>query len=250
MLETRDVTIRFGGLTAVDHVNITVRDHQVTGLIGPNGAGKTTFFNCISGVYTPNEGTIIYDGRHIEGKQPWQICEAGISRTYQIINLFWKMSALENIMVGMHSHLKSSFMSDLFRTPAMQREQREAKERAYEWLRFVGLEQYANEPAGALSYGGQRLLEIVRALASGCKLLLLDEPVAGMNTTEKREFDELVQRILQKDVTVLMIEHDMELVMGVCDYLYVLENGKLLAEGTADAVQNNPDVIRAYLGGE
>lgn len=250
MLEVKGVTIQFGGLTAVDHVDMVVRDHKITGLIGPNGAGKTTFFNCISGVYTPNEGTIIFDGKHMEGKRPYQICRAGISRTYQVINLFWKMTALENVMVGMHSRLKSSYFKDLFRTSATRREEKEAREMAYEWLKFVGLENYANEQAGALSYGGQRLLEIVRALASDAKLLLLDEPVAGMNTKEKAEFDELLKRILDRGVTILMIEHDMELVMDICDYLYVLEYGKLLAEGTSEEIQSHPEVIRAYLGGD
>ena len=250
MLDAKGVTIRFGGLTAVDHVDLTVNDNAITGLIGPNGAGKTTFFNCISGVYTPSEGTIVYNGKHIEGKRPFQICKAGISRTYQIINLFWKMTALENVMVGMHSRLKSKFWQDLVRTPFTRSEERAAEEQAYEWLRFVGLERYANEPAGALSYGGQRLLEIVRALASDAKLLLLDEPAAGMNTKEKADFDELVKKILDKGVTILMIEHDMELVMDVCDYIYVLENGKLLAKGTPQEIQNHAEVVRAYLGGE
>ena len=165
MLEAKGVTIRFGGLTAVDHVDMVVRDHKITGLIGPNGAGKTTFFNCISGVYKPNEGSVIFDGKHIEGKKPYQICDAGISRTYQVINLFWNMTAIENVMVGMHPRLKSTFLTDLFKTPAVRAEERAAREKAYEWLKFVGLEKYANEPAGALPYGGQRLLEIVRGLA-------------------------------------------------------------------------------------
>ena len=250
MLEAKGVTIRFGGLTAVDHVNLTIRDNKITGLIGPNGAGKTTFFNCISGVYKPNEGEVIFDGKHIEGKRPYQICDSGISRTYQVINLFWKMTALENVMVGMHPRLKSTYLSDLFKTPAVRAEEKMAREKAYEWLKFVGLEQYAYEPAGALSYGGQRLLEIVRGLASDCKILLLDEPAAGMNTKEKAEFDLLLKKILDRGVTILMIEHDMQLVMGICDYLYVLEYGKLLAEGVPEEIRKNPEVIRAYLGGE
>lgn len=250
MLEANGVTIRFGGLTAVDHVNMTVRDHQITGLIGPNGAGKTTFFNCISGVYTPDEGTVLFDGEHMEGKRPFQICQAGISRTYQVINLFWEMTVLENVMVGMHPRLKSTYFTDLFRTPAVRAEERQAKEKAYEWLEFVGLQDFAGDPASSLSYGGQRLLEIVRGMASDAKILLLDEPVAGMNTKEKAEFDELLKRILDKGITILMIEHDMELVMDICDYLYVLEYGKLLAEGTPEYIQSHPEVIRAYLGGE
>ncbi len=250
MLEANGVTIKFGGLVAVNHVNLKIRDKQITGLIGPNGAGKTTFFNCISGVYTPSEGTVIFDGRHIEGLRPYQICQAGISRTYQVINLFWKMTALENVLVGMHPRMKGGFLTDMFKTPAVRREEKEAKEKAYEWLKFVGLEKYANDPASSLPYGGQRLLEIVRGLASNCKILLLDEPAAGMNSGEKEEFDRLLQKILDMGVTILMIEHDMKLVMHICQYIYVLEYGKLLAEGVPEEVQNNPEVIRAYLGGE
>lgn len=250
MLETKGVTIKFGGLTAVDHVDMKIRANKITGLIGPNGAGKTTFFNCISGVYTPNEGQVLFNGKNIEGMKPYQICNAGISRTYQVINLFWKMSAIENVMVGMHPRLKSGFLTDLIKTPAVRAEEKLAREKAYEWLKFVGLEKYADDPSGSLSYGGQRLLEIVRGLASDSKILLLDEPAAGMNTKEKAEFDELLQKILEKGVTILMIEHDMKLVMNICDYLYVLEYGKLLAHGTPEEIQNHPEVIRAYLGGE
>lgn len=250
MLEAKDVTIRFGGLTAVDHVNLRIREKKITGLIGPNGAGKTTFFNAISGVYVPAEGSVVFQGKNIEGLPPYKICDAGISRTYQVINLFWKMTALENVMVGMHPRLKSGFMTDMFKTAAERREEKEAYEKAYEWLEFVGLEKYANDPASSLSYGGQRLLEIVRGLASECKILLLDEPAAGMNSMEKDQFDLLLKRILDKGVTILMIEHDMKLVMNICDYIYVLEYGKLLAEGLPEEVSKNPEVIRAYLGGE
>lgn len=250
MLKTEGVTIQFGGLVAVNNVSLHVRKNQITGLIGPNGAGKTTFFNCISGVYVPNKGSVIFDGEHMEGKKPYQINKAGISRTYQVINLFWNMSVLENVMVGMHPRLKAGFFADLLKTPAERAEEKEAEAKAYDLLKFVGLEQFAHDPAGSLSYGGQRLLEIVRGLASDPKLLLLDEPAAGMNTKEKNEFDELLQRILKRGVTILMIEHDMKLVMNVCDYLYVLEYGKLLAEGEPEEIQNNPEVIRAYLGGE
>lgn len=250
MLKAENVTIRFGGLTAVNNVSLQIPKGKITGLIGPNGAGKTTFFNCISGVYKIDEGKVIFDGERIDGKRGFQINEAGIARTYQVINLFRKMTVLENVMVGMHSRLKQNFWESLFHTPKQQKEDKEAVERAYEWLDFVDLKDKAMDPAGSLSYGGQRLLEIVRGLASNPKLILLDEPAAGMNSTEKAEFDTLLKRILQKDVTILMIEHDMKLVMGVTDYIYVLEHGQLLAQGKPEEVQNNPDVIAAYLGGE
>jgi len=250
MLTTDKVTVKFGGLTAVNQVSVHVEAHRITGLIGPNGAGKTTFFNCISGVYRPNSGSVIFEGNHIEGKKPYQVNRAGISRTYQIINLFKKMNVLENVLVGMHPRLKSGYLSDMFRTPSQRREEKAAYERAYEWLKFVDLQDHALDPAGSLSYGKQRLLEIARSLASTPKLILLDEPAAGMNSKEKEELDELLKRILELGVTVLMVEHDMKLVMGICHYLNVLSEGKLLAKGTPSEIQNNPDVIQAYLGGD
>jgi branched-chain amino acid transport system ATP-binding protein len=250
MLTTDKVVVKFGGLTAVNQVSVHIEARKITGLIGPNGAGKTTFVNCISGVYKPNSGSVIFEGNHIEGKKPYQVNRVGISRTYQIINLFKKMNVLENVLVGMHPRLKSGYLSDMFRTPAQRKEEKAAYERAYEWLKFVDLQEHALEPAGALSYGKQRLLEIARSLASSPKLILLDEPAAGMNSKEKEELDELLKRILKLDVTVLMVEHDMKLVMGICHYVYVLSEGKLLARGTPSEIQNNPDVIQAYLGGE
>ena len=250
MLTTDKVTIKFGGLTAVNEVSVHIKPNQITGLIGPNGAGKTTFFNCISGVYKPNSGTVVFNGQNIEGWKPYRINKVGITRTYQNINLFRKMTVQENVLVGMHSRLKSNYMTDMFRTPAQRREEKEAYAKAYEWLKFVGLEGNALEQTGSLSYGKQRLLEIVRGLASDPKLILLDEPAAGMNSKEKEELDELLQRILNLGVTILMVEHDMKLVMHVCHEIYVLSEGKLLAHGTPEEVQNNPDVITAYLGGE
>lgn len=250
MLKTEGVTIRFGGLVAVNKVNIHVRKGQITGLIGPNGAGKTTLFNCISGVYTPAEGHVIFDGKNIEGLRPHVINKEGMARTYQVINLFKKMTVQENIMVGMHSRLKSNFWSDVFRLPSQRREEKFVREETEKWMEFVGLQDMAKQQAGSLSYGKQRLLEIVRGLASNPKLILLDEPVAGMNSKEKEEFDELLRKILGLGVTILMIEHDMKLVMGVCDYVYCLEHGSMLAEGVPEVVQNHPDVIAAYLGGD
>ena len=250
MLKTEGVTIRFGGLVAVNQVSIHVRKNQITGLIGPNGAGKTTLFNCVSGVYKPTEGHVIFNGERIDGLMPHKINEKGMARTYQVINLFNKMSVVENIMVGMHSRLKTNFWGDLFHTRSEQQEEKFVREEAEKWMEFVGLQDQANDPAGSLSYGKQRLLEIVRGLASNPQLILLDEPAAGMNTKEKEEFDQLLQRILGLGVTILMIEHDMKLVMGVCDYIYCLDHGSLLCEGLPDYVQNHPDVITAYLGGD
>jgi len=250
LLETNGVVIRFGGLTAVNQVSVQIRKGQITGLIGPNGAGKTTFFNTISGVYTPNEGKVIFKGKEIQGKPSYKVCEEGMSRTYQVINLFNKMTVLENVLVGMHCRLESGFLTDMFRTKKQRQEEKEAVVKAHEWLQFVGLDEYANDPASSLSYGKQRLLEIVRAMASNPELLLLDEPAAGMNTKEKAELDELLQKILAKGYTILIIEHDMKLVMDVCDYIYCLCEGKLLAHGTPKEIQENPAVIEAYLGGE
>lgn len=250
MLEAKNITIRFGGLTAVNNVSMQVRPGKITALIGPNGAGKTTLFNCISGVYVPNEGEVILDGEHLEGKMGYKINAAGISRTYQVINLFWNMTVLENVLVGMHSRLTATFWDSLFHTKKKREEEKRIVEKAHEWLKFVGLDEYANDRAGSLSYGKQRLLEIVRGLASEPKVILLDEPAAGMNTTEKAELDALLQKILKMGYTILVVEHDMKLIMNISDYIYVLCQGSLLAEGTPAEIQNNPDVIAAYLGGD
>lgn len=250
MLETNKVTIRFGGLTAVNEVSLRVQPNKITALIGPNGAGKTTLFNCISGVYVPNSGEVILDGRHLEGLRGFQINKAGIARTYQVINLFWKMSVIENVLVGMHSRLQANFWDCYFHTKRKREEEKRSLAKAHELLQFVGLDEYADMRAGSLSYGKQRLLEIVRGLASDPKVILLDEPAAGMNSTEKLELDGLLQRILKTGVTILIVEHDMKLIMNISDYIYVLANGKLLAEGTSEEIQKNPEVIAAYLGGD
>lgn len=250
MLKIENLTLKFEGLIAVNNVSLCVESNQITALIGPNGAGKTTLFNCISGVYKPTSGRIFFDGKRIDGKKGYQINNLGISRTYQVINLFWKMNVLENVLVGMHSHLKSGYFASILKTKSQRTEEQKAYERAYEWLKFVNLQDKALQPAGNLPYGEQRLLEIVRGLASSPKLILLDEPAAGMNTQEKKDLDALLQKILAMGVTILMIEHDMDLVMGISDYVFVLNNGKLLAEGKPSEVQNNTEVISAYLGGD
>jgi len=250
MLQVKNLTLRFGGLVANNDITLDAPAGKITGLIGPNGAGKTTCFNVINGVYKPNEGTIIFDGTEIQGKRPYKINELGMARTYQVINLFRKMSVVENVVVGMHTTLKQGFFASLLKLPRERKEEKAAFARALELLEFVGLREYAYEEAGSLSYGNQRLLEICRGLASNPKLLLLDEPAAGMNSTEKVELDVLLKKILATGIGILLIEHDMKLVMNVVDYLYVLNYGKLLAEGTPSEVQNNPDVIAAYLGEE
>ena len=250
MLETNKVTISFGGLIAVNEVSIRVQDHKITALIGPNGAGKTTLFNCISGVYKPASGAVLLDGIHLEGKRGYQINKAGIARTYQVINLFWKMNVIDNVLVGMHSRLQSNFWDSILNTRKKRDEEKRILAKAHEWLEFVGLDGFAYALAGSLSYGKQRLLEIVRGLASDPKIILLDEPAAGMNTAEKTDLDMLLQKILDMGVTILIVEHDMKLIMDISDYIYVLCNGKLLAEGVARDIQSNPEVIAAYLGGE
>lgn len=250
MLETNKVTINFGGLVAVNEVSIRVRENKITALIGPNGAGKTTLFNCISGVYKPDSGEVLLDGQHLEGKRGFQINEAGIARTYQVINLFRKMNVIDNVLVGMHSRLKSNFWDCILNTRRKREEEKSILAKAHELLKFVGLDEFADSPAGSLPYGKQRLLEIVRGLASSPKIILLDEPAAGMNTAEKKDLDALLHKVLEMGVTILIVEHDMKLIMGISDYIYVLCNGKLLAEGVVEDVQNNPEVIAAYLGGE
>lgn len=250
LLEIKDLCLSFGGLKATNNVSVYAEEGKITGLIGPNGAGKTTFFNLISGVYKPDSGEIIFDGKRIDGLKPFQINEAGISRTYQIINLFKKMTVLENVLVGMHSRLQSSFFASLLHTKKEREEEAAAVERAYELLEFVGLKENAMNEAGSLSYGQQRLLEIVRGLASNPKLILLDEPAAGMNSKEKEELNVLLRKIIEKGVSILIVEHDMKLVMDVTDYIFVLNYGQLLAAGTPSEIQQNEDVIAAYLGGD
>lgn len=250
MLKVDNLTLRFGALTANSSITLEVPQNKIVALIGPNGAGKTTCFNCISGVYTPNEGHVYLNGRDITGMRPHQIHNLGISRTYQIVNLFADMSVIENVLVGMHDSLKTSFFQSMFHTKMHREEEKQVLEAALDLLSFIGLRDKANAPAGSLPYGDQRLLEIVRALASNPCLLLLDEPAAGMNSKEKRDLDKLIKRIMSRwNLSVLMVEHDMDLVMGISEYIYVLNYGKLLAHGEPGEIQRNPDVIEAYLGG-
>lgn len=248
MLKVDHAFLSFDGLKAVNDVSIQVESGSVTALIGPNGAGKTTLFNLIAGVYKPESGHIYLDGEEITGLRTFHICEKGIARTYQVIKLFGGMTVLENVLVGMHSQLKSGFWAGVFRTKKCREEEKRAHEKAHELLKLMGLEELAKFPAGSLAYGQQRRLEIARALASNPKLLLLDEPAAGMNSTEKFELNERIREIVKMGVTVLIVEHDMNMVMSIADKIYVINSGMNLAEGNSEEIANNPDVIEAYLG--
>lgn len=249
MLEVQDLTIRFGGLVAVNAVNFQVEKGSIFGLIGPNGAGKTTLFNMISGVYKPTSGKVIFDGKEIQGKPAYKVNSLGIARTYQNINLFKKMSVLENVMVGCHSRTKSGLFSSIFRTPAQRREEKAVVEKCRDILEFMDLGDKADFLASNLSYGEQRRLEISRALASDPKMILLDEPAAGMNGAEKEELQRTIRKIADKGITVLLVEHDMKLVMNVTHQICVISFGKRIGYGTPEEIQQNPDVIEAYLGG-
>jgi len=248
MLKVDHVCLEFDGLKAVNDVSLHVEKGSVTALIGPNGAGKTTLFNLIAGVYTPMAGDIVLDGKSITGMKTYDICKVGIARTYQIIKLFSGMTVLDNVLVGMHAQLKAGFWQGVFCTKKTREEEKNAIKKAHELLELVGLDKYSQFPAGSLAYGQQRLLEIARALASNPKLLLLDEPAAGMNTTEKFELNERIRAITGMGITVLIVEHDMAMVMSIADKIYVISSGKNLADGTAEEVANNQDVIEAYLG--
>lgn len=250
MLKIEHLNLSFGGLKATNDISMCVKPNQITALIGPNGAGKTTLFNQITGVYKPDSGTITFNGKQIQGLKPFKITASGISRTYQIINLFKSMPVIENVLVGMHTSLKTGFWRAVFRTKKQKLEEKAAYEKSVELLKFVGLEDYANVPAGTLSYGQQRLLEIVRAMASDPKLILLDEPAAGMNSAEKEDLNVLVRKIIDRGITVLIVEHDMKLIMDIADEIYVITYGTNLANGTPEEIQNNPEVIKAYLGGD
>lgn len=250
LLEIDNLCLSFGGLKATNDVTMHMEEGKINGIIGPNGAGKTTFFNQISGVYKPDSGSIVFDGKRIDGLKPFQINESGIARTYQVINLFKKMTVIENVIVGMHPRLKANFFDSLLHNKKQREEEENARKKALELLEFVGLREHAFELAGSLSYGQQRLLEIVRGLASDPKLILLDEPAAGMNSTEKLELNALLRKILDRGVTILIVEHDMKLMMDISDKIFVLNYGKKLAEGTPEEIQKNPEVIAAYLGGD
>jgi len=248
MLEVQEITCVFGGLIALDQVTFTLRRGEITGVIGPNGAGKTTLFNIVSGIYSRTSGSILFNGRDISGLPPDQLARLGLVRTFQNIELFGQMTVLENVMVGLHTKSHCGLISCALKLPWQLAEERRIRRRALELLADVGISELAEHSAGSLAFGQGRLLEIARALALEPQYLLMDEPAAGLNSRETWELGELIRKIRNSGVTVVLVEHDMELVMDVCDRIVVLNLGQVLAEGTPRQIQDNAAVIAAYLG--
>ncbi|WP_341521017.1 high-affinity branched-chain amino acid ABC transporter ATP-binding protein LivG [Pseudomonas sp. G.S.17] len=249
LLEVSGLSMRFGGLLAVNGVGLTVNEKQVVSMIGPNGAGKTTVFNCLTGFYRPTSGTILLDGEAIQGLAGHEIARKGVVRTFQNVRLFKEMTALENLLVAQHRHLNTNFFAGLFRTPGFRRSEREAMEYAEHWLEAVNLKEFANRPAGTLAYGQQRRLEIARCMMTRPRILMLDEPAAGLNPRETEDLKALIGMLRNEyNATVLLIEHDMKLVMSISDHIVVINQGTPLADGTPEQIRDNPEVIKAYLG--
>jgi branched-chain amino acid transport system ATP-binding protein len=250
LLSVQSLTKAFGGVTAIDDLTLSIRAGAIHSIIGPNGAGKTTLFNLVTGIYTPDHGAISLDGADITASPAHKMAALGLSRTFQNLQIFFNMTALENVMVGMHRHCDHRFLPVMLRLPRIARRDRELAEKAAELMRFVGLADYVDAESDSMPYGALKRLEIARALAAEPRLLLLDEPAAGLNPAETAEIDALIQKVSETGVTVVLVEHDMKLVMGVSAHILVIDNGHLLAEGTGAEIRDNPDVVAAYLGEE
>jgi branched-chain amino acid transport system ATP-binding protein len=248
MLRVENLNMAFGGVHAVEDMSFSVNPGTIHSIIGPNGAGKTTLFNLITGVYSPSSGRVFFNDRDITNVPTYELAKYGISRTFQNLQIFFNMSAVENVMVGNHLKTDSRFLPALFGLSSIKRGERECRERAEQIMCDVGLEKFIGSDADSMPYGALKWLEIARALASDPGILLLDEPAAGLNPSETSEIDDLIKRVADKGITVILVEHDMKLVMGVSDHILVLDSGRKLAEGTAEEIRKNPNVIEAYLG--